>query len=457
MPPHRLQTDPAPRRGWTRRRAGLAGLLLALAGLAAAAGVSVGREAIPPPPFVEAGTVFESTPETCYRIPAVAETEDGTLLAAAEQRWGRPWAAINGCSDDGLVDIVVRRSLDGGVSWTPMTVIVDHRAFIGPGDRVALAGNPTLVTVPGGRTVRMLFSVVRSAGYDNSPTCIVVPGRPMKPDCTDAPADYSLWQITSPDAGVTWGTPVPVDLPGAMSKFNRPGPGHAVVAPDGGLVAPGYPHLLVSRDGGETWAAGGQHRLGKSIAGSESAVAAFPDEIVGIVRPVAKYGRAAAARGETGAGFLVGATRDGSDWHLLTHLSGFGTPIVRIAAAAVLDPGDPVGRLAIASPAWPPYDDPPVTGTGARRDLTVFLGPRDFGGPFVAGLLHPGPAGYSDLLAFRDRTLGILYEGGTSTDRKALGAAYTRRIVFLRFPVSALEGCTAPFVSCSTVTAEPGS
>ena len=45
-----------------------------------------------------------------YRIPALAVTEAGTLLAFAEARRA-------GIGDTGDIDLVVRRSTDGGDTW----------------------------------------------------------------------------------------------------------------------------------------------------------------------------------------------------------------------------------------------------------------------------------------------------------------------------------------------------
>ncbi|GAA3398398.1 hypothetical protein GCM10017752_61330 [Streptomyces roseoviridis] len=47
-----------------------------------------------------------------YRIPAVVRTPAGTLLAFAEGR-------VHGTGDAGAVDIVLRRSADGGCNWGP--------------------------------------------------------------------------------------------------------------------------------------------------------------------------------------------------------------------------------------------------------------------------------------------------------------------------------------------------
>ena len=53
----------------------------------------------------------------CFRIPAIIQT-DKALLAFAEGR-------VNGCSDTGDIDLVMKRSNDGGETWSDLVVIWD--------------------------------------------------------------------------------------------------------------------------------------------------------------------------------------------------------------------------------------------------------------------------------------------------------------------------------------------
>lgn len=74
-----------------------------------------------------------------YRIPAVVRTGAGTVLAFAEGRHG-------GGGDTGDIDVVLRRSADGGCTWGPLRVVAD-----GGGDT---RGNPAPVVDPrSGRVV----------------------------------------------------------------------------------------------------------------------------------------------------------------------------------------------------------------------------------------------------------------------------------------------------------------
>ena len=51
-----------------------------------------------------------------YRIPATVTTGKGTLLAFAEGRH-------DGAGDSGNIDVVLRRSTDGGCTWGPLSVV----------------------------------------------------------------------------------------------------------------------------------------------------------------------------------------------------------------------------------------------------------------------------------------------------------------------------------------------
>ncbi|WP_433463383.1 exo-alpha-sialidase [Spirillospora sp. CA-128828] len=53
----------------------------------------------------------------CFRIPAIVKALDGTLLAFAEGR-------VSGCGDAGDIDLVLRRSTDGGRTWGPLQVVL---------------------------------------------------------------------------------------------------------------------------------------------------------------------------------------------------------------------------------------------------------------------------------------------------------------------------------------------
>jgi hypothetical protein len=70
---------------------------------------------------LEEVTVFQSGTSGyhTFRIPAIVRANDGTLLAFAEGR-------RNSRSDFGDIDVVLRRSFDGGRTWGPLQLIHSH-------------------------------------------------------------------------------------------------------------------------------------------------------------------------------------------------------------------------------------------------------------------------------------------------------------------------------------------
>ncbi len=97
---------------------------------------------------VETSVPFWSGQEgyASYRIPAVVVTHAGTVLAFCEGR-------VDSASDHGNIDIVLKRSTDGGRTWGPLTVAATNGSNI--------AGNPAPVVLDTGR---ILLVYVRASG-----------------------------------------------------------------------------------------------------------------------------------------------------------------------------------------------------------------------------------------------------------------------------------------------------
>jgi sialidase-1 len=185
-----------------------------------------------------------------YRIPVLTLAPDGTLLALAE---GRKASA----ADSGEIDIVARRSADGGATWGPQAVVTSHGANT--------AGNPVVLTDPASGDLVLL-----SCGHLGTFT---------EADIMKGLASRQVYVQRSADSGATWSTPVDITTQARASwmRWYATGPGRGVAvtggAHPGRLVVPANhsripasgstdtgaeakylgAHALVSDDGGHTW------------------------------------------------------------------------------------------------------------------------------------------------------------------------------------------------------------
>mmetsp|Transcript_11809 Transcript_11809/g.21515 ORF Transcript_11809/g.21515 Transcript_11809/m.21515 type:complete len:432 (-) Transcript_11809:70-1365(-) len=167
--------------------------------------------------------VFAPANHSCFRIPAIAKTAKGTLLAFAEVRHGS-------CKDGKKVELAVSRSTDNGQTWSDAKFIV--------GSLEHPASNPWPIAMKSG-AVMMHYAVDLAFG-----TTQVV----------------SNYVIFSTDDGLSWGTPLNIS---SQVPPNHPGPngGLELQLPSGGkrlLVAawqqtPVSTLVYYSDDAGLSW------------------------------------------------------------------------------------------------------------------------------------------------------------------------------------------------------------
>ena len=186
-----------------------------------------------------------------FRIPALARASR-MLLAFAE---ARPTV-----DDNGSIDIVLRRSTDGGRSWGPLLVVVKGGAWHGEG-APATFGNPVPMWLRREGVLLLLFC---SNAADVSEDAI----RDGK-----GGVGRRVWMTKSLDAGANWTTPLELtfSVKPAGWTWYATGPGGAIVTRNGTLVVPAthadgegpigsgkdHSHVLLSNDRGETWRVGG--------------------------------------------------------------------------------------------------------------------------------------------------------------------------------------------------------
>jgi sialidase-1 len=311
-----------------------------------------------------------------YRIPSVIATQKGTLLAFAEGR-------RTGAGDAGDIDLVLRRSLDGGESWSPMQIVGDN----GPNT----FGNPCPVVDRNTGTIWLLTTHNQGADRERD----IIAG-------TSA-ASRTVWAMKSDDDGVSWSAPVEITASVKRSDWTwyATGPGVGIQTAGGRLVIPANhaeagigvhrSHLFFSDDGGRTWRLGASAEAGTN----ESQVV----ELAGGRLMVNMRNHPPKPENFR----MVATSADGGQ--TLSAASPDRTLIEPPAQASLLrmTSAKPHGRnrLLFANPA------------GSKRErMTVRLS-YDEGKTWpVARVLHEGPAAYSSLVVLRDLSVGLLFERG---------------------------------------------
>jgi sialidase-1 len=188
-----------------------------------------------------------------YRIPGLATTNKGTLIAVYDNRYR------SGGDLPGDVDVGMSRSTDGGATWDAMRVIMDmgnDKKWLYDG-----VGDPeVLVDKVNGR-----IWVGATWSHGNRSWNGSGPGM--------EPAETGQFMLShSDDDGKTWSKPrnITKQIKDPKWRFVLQGPGRGITMRDGTLVlaaqyrsAPGDPHqgkpfstMISSKDRGETWQIG---------------------------------------------------------------------------------------------------------------------------------------------------------------------------------------------------------
>jgi sialidase-1 len=362
---------------------------LVVAGLAVPALVAQAPAA--PEPAV--GDVYEAGQSGyhTFRIPSLLAAADGTLLAFAEGRRA-------GASDAGDIDLVVRRSGDGGRTWSALQVIGDN----GPNT----FGNPCPVLDRTTGTIWLLTT--QNRGTDREADIIAGTSQGSR----------TVWALKSADHGATWSAPAEI-----TASVKRPdwtwyatGPGTGMQTRSGRLVIPANhaeagtrihrSHLLYSDDGGRTWAIGAIADPGTN----ESQVAELSDGRL-LLNMRNHPPKAVNQR-------MIAFSTDGG--RTLSAAGPDGALIEPPAQASLIALPGHRGTLAFANPA-----------STKRERLTVRVSDDDGATWPHARVVHAGPAAYSSLAALADHSVAVLFERGERSPYE--------RISFARLPLAWLR------------------
>ncbi len=308
-----------------------------------------------------------------YRIPAIAVTTRGTVLAFCEGR-------RNSRSDTGEIDMLVKRSEDGGSTWSAQEVVWR--------DAGNTCGNPCPVFDRHTGTTWLLMT--HNLGIDRESRIIEGTSRGSR----------TVWVTASEDEGRTWRSPLEITAGAKQPDWTwyATGPGGGIQLSSGRLLIPCdhieaesrryYSHVIYSDDHGETWRLGGTTSRDQV---NECCVAELASGDV--LLNMRNYDRSLRTRQVTVS------SDGGTTWREQRHDDTLIEPTCQ--AALVRYPGRR-DRLLFSNPAS--RDD--------RRNLTVRFS-ADAGASWPHGkVLHPGPAAYSALAVLSDGTVACLYERG---------------------------------------------
>jgi sialidase-1 len=319
----------------------------------------------------------------CYRIPGLATTTNGTLLAVFDIRH-------KSCGDlPADIDVGLMRSTDDGATWSAMQHIMDFDAAE-PNTKGNGVGDPCILVDQKTGTIFVagLWSH-GDRGWSGSG-----PGM--------SPAETGQFLLTrSDDDGLTWSAPINITSQIKKSEWRLvlQGPGAGIQLRDGTLVFPtqhrdanGQAHafFIFSKDGGKTWTSSAAIEGPGVPETTEAQVAELSDgNILITLRNHAGKGLRAWSRWEWSNNLAQGA------WTPLTYENE--DPVCQ---ASLIRANDDI--LIFANPA-----------SSITRSAMSLRFSRDDGRSWSAPrLLDPRPSAYSSMSILRDGSIGILYECG---------------------------------------------
>jgi sialidase-1 len=338
-----------------------------------------------------------------YRIPGLATSKKGTLLAVFDLRH-------RGSGDlPADIDVGLMRSTDQGESWSPMQRIMDFDANA-PESRGTGVGDPAILVdeVTGTIWVAALHAHGARAWHGSGPGL-------------EKTATGQLVLVKSSDDGQTWSQPLSITPqvkdPAWHLCFN--GPGNGITLKNGTLVFPAqfrdekkvaHSCFIASTDHGATWKIS-PAAIPEGPPTSESAIVEAADgSLLLSMRNEAHTGQRLWARWTWSADLWQG--RWSESWLNL--------PDPTCMASMVRHPS---GVLLFSNP-----------NSVQRREALTVRRSEDGGKTWSAGrLLDARPSSYSCLTVLRDGRIGILYETGEKSGIETLA--------FARFP---LEWVPAP-------------
>lgn len=323
-----------------------------------------------------------------YRIPAIVTTNEGTLLAFCEGRKDHG-------GDAGDIDILLKRSEDGGATWSSQQVIWD--------DETNTCGNPCPVVDE--ETGDIFIVMTHNLGTDHESDIIT----------RKAESTRTVWIAKSGDDGQTWTKPVDITATTKKKEWGwyATGPGvgiqikhgplkgrlvipsdHSYDDPEGNVRGGPYEygaHAIYSDDHGKTW------QLGEPI------------------RP--KVNECQVVELADGNGTLLMNMRSYFGRACRTHAISYDGGVTWTAPEDAPTLVEPVCQASILRYSWPDGEGSVLlflnpASTSKRHNMAIRAS-YDEGKTWpVIKTLFTGPSAYSSLGKLPDGTILCLYEAG---------------------------------------------
>lgn len=326
--------------------------------------------------------VFEKGTEgySCFRIPAIVMTKSGTLLAFAEGR-------MNDCSDEGDIDLVMKRSLDSGKTWSKLSIVWS--------DAENTCGNPSPVVDQ--QTGKIHLLMTWNKGEDDI----------GKINAGTSADTRRVYLTSSGDDGLHW--EAPKEITGTVKQPNwgwyATGPCHGIQLQEGPhknrMIVPcdyievgagrrGNSHVIYSDDAGASWKLGGVVPVVPALNPNESTIAELPAGKLMLNMRV----------GNNNNRRLSSISNDGGiTWSSPQQEPEQTDPVCQGSLLSATIKGDHV--LFFSNPA-----------STARNKMTIKMSLDEGGSWSKKKLIYDGPSAYSDLVLLSEEKVGLLYEAG---------------------------------------------
>lgn len=355
-------------------------------------------------PFFDVVDIFNAGDAgyNTYRIPALSVAPDGTLIALCAGRY-------DGHGDWVNIDTWVRRSMDGGKTWTEPMIVTD--------DGLNLVENATMIVDHKTGEVHLLYQILYQRAYHK----------------------------VSKDNGATWSPPKEITY--VFDAFKQRenyatevlamGPGHGIVLENGRYVVPVWlstshahrPSIITtiySDDQGKTWQAGEviADNTEEHPNPSEHVLIQLEDgRVMSNIRCESKKYRR-----------LISYSKDGATgWSKPKFHDELFDPICfasmrRLSGSA----NGGKSRILFVNPDSEVFPEVVLKwGARQRRNLTVRLSYDDGQTWPVSKVIEVGRSGYNDIAVAPDGTIYCMFERGGLSDK--LGAFAPSKMSVARF------------------------